>query len=346
MSCGNEVYLSFPELVEILADVFAKNGVTRDSAALLAANCASCERDGSASHGVFRMPGYVASLRSGWVDGAAEPILENTAPALLRCDAKNGFAQVALEAAKPLLLEKIKETGVALLSIRNSHHFSALWPDVEPFADQGLMALSVVNSMACVAPHGGRKPVLGTNPLAFACPVAGFRPFVFDQASSAIAHGDLLIAANEGRQLAPDQALNLAGEPTTDPNAVLCGGTLLPFGGHKGASIALMVEVLSAALSGGAFSHQVDWTDFPGAQTPRTGQFLLLIDGRRGNPTDFQMRLRGLLEVVKEAGQDRLPGERRFAYRSLAQSRGIPLSRRQLEDLRELAIRQRMHPAH
>ncbi len=107
---------------------------------------------------------------------------------------------------RPLLLEKVRRNGIALLAIRDSHHFAALWPDVEPFADEGLVALSVVNSMACVVPHGGQKALFGTNPLAFAAPRAGGDPLVFDMATSAIAHGDVQIAAREGRLLPPSMA--------------------------------------------------------------------------------------------------------------------------------------------
>lgn len=346
MAPADDLHVDFAELVDILTAIFAKNGVTATSARLLAENCASCERDGSTSHGVFRIAGYVASLLSGWVDGAAEPVLEDTASSLLRCDARNGFAQVALHAATPKLLTKVEETGVAILSIRNSHHFSALWPDVEPFAERGLVAFSAVNSMACVVPPGGRKPVFGTNPIAFAIPAEGGLPFVFDQASSAIAHGDVQIAAREGRSLASGQAVSSTGEPTTDPNEVLEGGGLLPFGGYKGSSIALMVELLSAALSGGQYSYQVDWTNYPGAQTPKTGQFLLLIDGQRGNPADFPSRVSELLSMVKSAGQERLPGERRRARRVQSIDRGIQMSRGQLENLCKLAGLTQLHLRH
>lgn len=212
-----------------------------------------------------------------------------------------------------------------MLAIRRSHHFSALWPDVEPFADQGLVALSVVNSMACVVPHGGHTSVFGTNPIAFASPRAGHAPFVFDQASSAIAHGDVQIAAREGHTLKPGMGVDSEGQPTTDPKAILEGGALLPFGGHKGNSIALMIEILSAALTGGYFSGEFDWSGHPGAKTPYTGQFLLVIDPERGGNTGFAGRVSEICNLVLEAGQDRLPGDRRHATRKRTLAEGIPI---------------------
>jgi delta1-piperideine-2-carboxylate reductase len=331
------VRLSYSDLVTLLERIFVKNGVSEHNAKILAENCASCERDGSLSHGIFRMAGYVSSLNSGWVDGKANPEVEDVGAAFVRVDAKGGFTQPAMLAARPLLIEKVKQNGVAVLAIRRSHHFSALWPDVEPFAEEGFVALSVVNSMACVVPHGGKKAVFGTNPVAFASPRAGAAPFVFDQASSAIAHGDVQIAARAGHDLKPGTGVNRDGQPTSDPKEILDGGALLPFGGHKGNSIALMVEILSAALTGGYFSGEFDWSGHKGAQTPFTGQFFVVIDPTRGGNDMFAQRVAGICDLVLEAGQERLPGDRRHATRTAAEKDGIPLSAENYDKLKTLA---------
>jgi delta1-piperideine-2-carboxylate reductase len=94
------------------------------------------ERDGSLSHGLLRLPGYVATLKSGWVDGRAVPVVIDAAPGLVATDAADGFAQPALHASAPLLRDKARHQGIAAVAIRDSHHFAALWPDIEPFADQ------------------------------------------------------------------------------------------------------------------------------------------------------------------------------------------------------------------
>lgn len=330
------IHLAYADLVDLLHRIFVKNGVSEHNAAILAENCASCERDGSLSHGIFRMPGYVSSLKSGWVDGKAVPEVEDVGASFVRVDAKGGFTQPAFFAGRELLVEKVRANGVAVLAIRRSHHFSALWPDVEPFAEEGFVALSAVNSMACVVPHGGKKAVFGTNPVAFASPRAGKPPFVFDQASSAIAHGDVQIAARAGHDLKPGMGVDRDGQPTNDPKAILDGGALLPFGGHKGNSIALMVEILSAALTGGYFSGEFDWSGHKGAQTPFTGQFFVVIDPARGGNDVFAERVAGICDLVLDAGQDRLPGDRRHVIRARAQADGIPLSSANHEKLLSL----------
>ncbi|MEF2071992.1 Ldh family oxidoreductase [Consotaella aegiceratis] len=331
------VRVGFDDLVAVLKTILVRFGTSASVAAILADNCATAERDGSKSHGLFRMPGYVTTLRSGWVDGHAVPVVEDAAAGFVRADAMNGFTQVALAKARPLLIEKARQTGIAALAIRQSHHLGALWPDVEPFAREGFVALSVVNSFGCVVPHGGTKPVFGTNPIAFAAPRADDDPLVFDQAASAIANGDVQVAARDGHALPPNSGVDRHGKPTTDPRAVLDGGALLPFGGHKGASLAMMVEILSAALTGGQFSFEVDWSDHPGAVTPKTGQLVILIDPRRGAGESFAARLEILIERIREAGQERLPGDRRYALRREAMALGVPVAADLMADLRALA---------
>lgn len=317
---------TFDDLVATLARVFRKAGTSEVVAQCLALNMASAERDGAASHGLFRLEGYLSTLASGWVDGTAVPAVNDAGAAFVSVDAANGFAQPALELATPLAIRKAREAGACVVSIRHSHHFGALSLDVEPFADQGLIALAMVNSMAVVQPPDGTAPIYGTNPMAFAAPRKD-GVLLFDQAVSTMAHGDIQIAAREGRLLPEGVGVDRNGQPTRDASAVLDGGSLLPFGGHKGASIALMIEIMAAALSGGAFSFEVDWSGHPGAQTPCTGQCLILIDpAHTGSLTGFTARVEALISALAEAGSTRLPGQSRIAARERAAREGIFVS--------------------
>ncbi|MBC3346391.1 MULTISPECIES: Ldh family oxidoreductase [Pseudomonas] len=329
--------LSFSALVSLLEKVFLRHGTSAEVARALAENCAGAERDGAHSHGVFRIPGYVSTLKSGWVDGQAVPTVEDVASGFVRVDAGNGFAQPALAAARPLLVAKARSAGIAVLAIRNSHHFAALWPDVEPFAYEGLVALSVVNSMTCVVPHGADRPLFGTNPIAFAAPRADGEPIVFDLATSAIAHGDVQIAARKGELLPPGMGVDSLGQPTCDPKAILEGGALLPFGGHKGSALSMMVELLAAALTGGNFSFEFDWHNHPGAKTPWTGQLLIVIDPSKAAGQNFAERSQELVRQMHGVGLRRLPGDRRHRERSKSNERGIALDEQTLVQLRELA---------
>jgi delta1-piperideine-2-carboxylate reductase len=330
-------HIAFSDLVVLLRAIFERHGTSAEVAAVLAHNCASAQRDGAHSHGVFRIPGYVSTLASGWVDGRAVPVVEDVASGYVRVDARNGFAQPALAAARELLLEKARSAGIAVLAIHNSHHFAALWPDVEPFAEEGLVALSVVNSMTCVVPHGAQRPLFGTNPIAFAAPCAGSDPIVFDMATSAMAHGDVQIAARAGETLPPGIGVDSQGLATQDPNAILNGGALLPFGGHKGSALSMMVELLAAALTGGNFSFEFDWHQHPGAKTPWTGQLIIVIDPRKSVGERFAQRAQTLVAHMHEVGLQRMPGERRYREREQSAQHGVAIAEQELAQLRAMA---------
>jgi len=330
-------HLPQADLERLLQQIFVRHGTSESVARTLAANCASAQRDGAHSHGVFRIPAYVSTLASGWVNGTAVPQVQDVASGYVRVDAGGGFAQPALEAARALLVEKARSAGIAVLAIHNSHHFAALWPDVEPFAEEGLVALSVVNSMTCVVPHGARKPLFGTNPIAFAAPCAGHAPIVFDMATSAMAHGDVQIAARKGEQLPEGMGVDRDGQPTCDPQAILDGGALLPFGGHKGSALSMMVELLAAALTGGNFSFEFDWSQHPGAKTPWTGQLVIVIDPTKAEGSRFAERSRELVEQMQAVGLTRMPGERRLREREASARDGVSVTAQEFEQLQVLA---------
>jgi len=145
------------------------------------------------------------------------------------------------------------------------------------------------------------------------------------------------IARREGRALPPGVGVDRDGKPTTDPNAVLEGGALLPFGGHKGSSVAMMMEVMAAALAGGNFSFEVDWREFPGAATPNTAQTIILIDPSRGAPQDFAARIEVLIDAIHDAGQSRLPADRRYANRRESERLGIGIPAAELAKIRAYA---------
>jgi delta1-piperideine-2-carboxylate reductase len=314
------------ELTGLVERALVRHGMSDKNALAVARVCVGAERDGSSGHGLFRLAGYISTLKSGWVDGKAVPIVDNTTPSVVRVDARNGFAQPALEAAKEPAIAKTRTNGSCVIAIRDSHHLAALWPDVEMFAREGLVAFAAVSSIKRVVPWGGRAPVYGTNPMAFAVPRANGDPLVFDQASSAMAFGEVRVAAQSGHAVPEGVGVDRDGKATTDAQCIVDGGSLLPFGGYKGSSIAMMIEVLAAALTGGNFSFEFDLATHPGAQTPRTGEFVLLIDPQKTGEGDFGRRIDTLVGALHASGQERLPGDRRYQNRKKSVSHGIPVS--------------------
>ncbi len=319
-------FIAFDDLVESLRDFFRREGLPEEVAGILARNCAMCERDGSLSHGVFRVPGYRASLRSGAIELAGLPVVDRVGPSIVRIDGGRGYAQPALAQAMPVIRKTVADTGAAVVAIRNAHHFSALWPDIEPFATDGLAALMMVSGGPTVTVRGANRNVFGTNPIAFGFPLAGTRPIIMDFATSTTSNGDLRIARDEGRRVPIGTGLGIGGRDTDDPDEILTHGGALPFGGHKGAALALMVEALASGLTGGQFSHEMDFDAHPGNQTPLTGQFLMVVDPTQGGNGGFGGRMADFVAFLRANGVDRLPSDRRYQLRDAAASRGIPVT--------------------
>ena len=331
------VTLSLPEAYDLALEVLSANGFSADHAAAIARNVTAGERDGCASHGLWRLLGIVDTLRKGKVSPDAEPQIHDQAPGIARADAGGAFSLLAYERALPLLLEKARQNGIAALAINRCVHFSALFADIEPLTEAGLVGLACTPSHAWVAPAGGTRPLFGTNPIAFAAPRAGHEPLVFDLATSAIAHGDVQIAARAGHTLPEGYGVDRHGQPTCDPAAILDGGALLPFGGYKGSALSMMVELLAAALTGGNFSFDFDWSQHPGAKTPRTGELLIVIDPGKGAGHNFAQRTETLVQQMRAAGQARQPGDRRYQQRAESERHGIAIDSEELARLRGLA---------
>ncbi len=213
-----------------------------------------------------------------------------------------------------------RECGVAVAGIRRSHHCGAMGLVVARLAEAGLVGLMVANTPAAMAPAGGRRALLGTNPIAAAFPMTGADPVVIDLSLSTVARGRIVQARARGEAIPEGWALNAAGEPTTDPAAALAG-TLLPLGGAKGAALALMIEGLAAGLTGARYAFEASsFLDAEGGP-PATGQMLLAIDPAA---TGGDLRhLDALFAAIAAEPGVRLPGQRRRAARRLAEAEGI-----------------------
>jgi delta1-piperideine-2-carboxylate reductase len=312
------------ELIDLVTGLLQRNAVSSTTARAVATSVVAAERDGSTSHGLMRLPGYLSSLQSGWVDGRAPMRVLDVAPGIVQVDAANGFAQGGLALARDSAIAKARISGIAAIAIHHSHHFGALWPDVEPFAEHGLVALTWVHARSRMVAPGARRPVLGTNPMAAAFPRANAPALVWDQASTVLANGDVILAARAGRALPPDSGVDRHGLPTRDPNAVLDGGALMPVGGHKGFLLALLAEAMAAALTGSRFGFENQGAP-PGGLTTDGGQFLILVDPGHTGGADFATRFDALLAALEDAGTQRLPGERRYRNRQQARENGIDI---------------------
>jgi delta1-piperideine-2-carboxylate reductase len=316
------VHSTLDEIFDLTTGALMASGANRENAEAVAEIVWKAERDECLSHGIFRVPGYCDALKAGAVNGDAAPKVFDQAPGVVRVDAENGLAPLPMKIGRPALIEKAKSQGIATLGIANSAHFAALWPDVEPLAEAGLVAMNFVNSRAFVAPAGGKQAIFGTNPMAFAVPRPGKPPMVFDQASSASARGEIMIAARDGHTVPEGLGLGPDGLPTTDPAAIL-KGVQLPFGGYKGSAIAMMVEILAACVTGGdtSLEGEASYTGHGGPSA--AGHLVIAIDPSKFGNDRFLERVEGMFETMLADEGVRLPGDRRLANRARTPSDGV-----------------------
>ncbi|MEN1379227.1 bifunctional delta(1)-pyrroline-2-carboxylate/delta(1)-piperideine-2-carboxylate reductase, partial [Pseudomonas aeruginosa] len=274
------IRMTLDEVRELAVRILRRHAFSEAHVQAVADTLVAGERDECASHGIWRLLGCIATLKAGKVSADAEPELHDIAPGLLRVDAHGGFSQCAFRLGLPHLLEKARSQGIAAMAVNRCVHFSALWVEVEALTEAGLVALATTPSHAWVAPAGGRKPIFGTNPIAFGWPRPDGPPFVFDFATSAVARGEIQLHERAGKPIPLGWGVDEQGEPTTDASAAL-RGAMLTFGGHKGSALAAMVELLAGPLIGDLTSAESLAYDEGSRSSPYGGELLIAIDPRR-----------------------------------------------------------------
>jgi (2R)-3-sulfolactate dehydrogenase (NADP+) len=327
------------ELTAIAQTALERAGASPPAAADTARALVAMEEEGLDSHGVSRVPQYASHLRTGRIDGRAEPRVASARGGAVLVDAVDGLAYPACSLAMAQGIERAHEFGVAWASVTNSHHCGALSYHLRPAGPANLVALAFTNSPAAMPAWQGRRPIFGTNPIAAIFPRRSDPPIVIDLSLSVVARGKLLVAAREGKPIPSDWAVDRAGQPTTDAKLGL-EGMMLPVGGMKGTMLAMLVELLCAALSGARLGFEADSFFTAEGNQPRIGQAFLLIDPSALAGTDAYLeRVETLLAMMLQDPDVRIPGARRLGLAETARRERIEISAPLLAQLETLAGR-------
>ena len=319
--------------------------LSKNDADIVACALVSANLEGIDTHGVSRLALYAHRVKAGLA--SAQPTLRwsHPAPAVALLDADNALGPIAATAAADEAVRLAQTQGVGMVTVAHTNHAAALSAYTERAAAKGCMALMVCNTPPAMPPWGGRSAFFGTNPLAFSAPgpTAEAAPVVVDMATSVVARGNIIMAARQGQSIPPGWAVDVDGKPTTDAQAALAG-SVLPMAGAKGYALALMIEMLSATLSGSGWGPHVhspynDW------QTPTdSGIWCLAINlAPLMSAEDYTNRLSSMLDAIHavptaEGQQIRIPGERRMEVRASRLSAGIPLDNATRAELDSLSI--------
>ncbi|MCW3017479.1 MAG: Ldh family oxidoreductase [Solirubrobacterales bacterium] len=286
---------------------------------------------GRHSHGIQRLPVIVERIRRGLLVPGERLSKSWAAEAFLAVDGAAGFGPHVAMRASDLIAERAARTGIAIAAIRNASHLGMLACYVEALAARGCIGVALTTSEALVHPQGGRQALIGTNPLAIAVPTDD-EPFLLDMATGAISMGEILAYLERGAYLPRGRAVDREGHPTTDPAAAM-QGAISPFGGGKGYSLGLGIELLVAALSGTALGQDVTGT--LDVQHPASkGDVIIAVDVKSARLRPFTVRISDYLRLLRTseraAGSSGIavPGDRSRMTRLERLQSGIPLPER------------------
>ncbi len=278
--------------------ILGAHGVPRGDAQLVAESLVTSDMWGHPSHGMLRLPWYVARVRDGAMAAVTEPQTVSTFAAVTVLDGRDGIGQVVTDHAIDIAARSAQKFGVGVVAVRNSNHFgtAAYW--TRALAERGCVGILTTNGSPAMAPWGGTTKMVGANPWSIAVPSGGHGTVVLDIANTGVARGKIYAAKERGQRLPEGWAIDASGFPTTDPQAAL-DGVILPMAGHKGYAISFMMDVLSGVLTGSSFA-----TDIVGPYVPDKrsgcGHLVMAINIDAIMPrAEFEERMDTLITTIK-----------------------------------------------
>lgn len=331
------------DLERLAAAILGRLGLPEGDAALTARVLVAADLEGVETHGLGRLPNYVARLRKGLVNPAPQMRLVRQKGATALLDADNAMGQVATARAMEEAIGLAREHGAGWVAVRGSNHFGAASFYCRMAAEAGMIGFALSNTPPGMAPHGGREAFLGTNPLGIGVPAGDGPPVILDMATSAVARGQILKANREGKPIPAGVAIDADGAPTTDAAAAL-KGALLPMAGAKGYGLALAIELLTGVLAGAGVARELPSFFDNWEQPSNVGHLVGALDvAAFADPEAFGARAGRLADDLRQvppaAGHAgvRVPGEQRARTTAHRLSEGVPLADATVRQLSELA---------
>jgi (2R)-3-sulfolactate dehydrogenase (NADP+) len=306
-------------LFELANKALERAGANNRMAEAAARHLVRAEEQGLPTHGMSRVPFYCGMLRRGRADGKAEPRMAAERAGACLIDNRDGLPYVSAQWAVEEAIQRAQRNGIAFAGITNSAHVGVLGIHLLPVGAAGMVGFAFTNSPAAIPAWGGKKPLFGTDPVAAVFPRKKQDPIVIDLALTTVVRGKIMMAMKKGERIPEGWALDRDGRPTTDPKEAIERGSLFPIGGAKGAMLALMFELICAALTGAAIGPEADSFFSEEGNQPRIGQAFIAIDpaALAGMDKYFE-RVEAVVGRMLADPEVRLPGARRFAAEAAA----------------------------
>lgn len=342
MAVAQETLVRSENLKGYVAAVGGTLGLPPEHARVVADTLVEADLRSVHTHGVNALTGYARRVQGGGANPTPNVRVVRQTLGIAVVDGDAGLGQVVAHFAMTRAIERARETGIGAVAVRNSSHFGAAAFYAAMALAHDLIGFATTSAGNRIAPIGGKTPVVGNNPLAWAIPAGQEQPFLLDMAQSVVAAGKLGMAARKGERIPFGWALDKEGRPTDDPKAG-SEGLLVPIGGPKGFGLAIVMDVLAGALSGAALGRELARTHQPNAPS-KIGHFFMAIDVGQFTPIDaFKARIDRMIRDVKDsepaAGTRELylAGEIEWNARRERLERGIPLLTSIVDDLEQLA---------
>ena len=330
------------KLVDFATTVYAAQGVPEADARLIADTLVQADLWGHQSHGVLRLGWYLDRLRNKVMNPVTKPEFVVDAGGLAVIDGHDGVGHVLTKLAAEEAIRRAKQHGIAAVGVRMSNHFGTCMYYTLMGARAGCVMMLTSNGGPAMAPWGGRKKIVGTNPWSIAAPAGRHAPFVVDMANTGVARGKIYLARNKRQPIPEGWAITADGAPTTDPQAAI-DGIILPMAGHKGYAIAAMVDMMSGVLTGSGFLSAVH-SPYKTAEKSNCGHFMMAINIEAMQPlAAFNARMEQFVAEIKSVplaqGCDEVfyPGEMEARNDARNRKQGIDFPDDTIADLKRIA---------
>lgn len=303
-------YLNKSQANKLASEKLIKSGCSEHNSVGIVDGILDAEFSGIKSHGFHYLPIYCNHLKIGKIKGDASPTFEQISRSSIKVDADNGFAHTAINIGLNSLCEMSLNEGISCMSVFNSYNCGVLGFHTKRIAEKNLIGLGFTNAPASIAPFGGVKPVIGTNPFSLATFLNGKASIIIDQSASVVAKSEISLKAKTNESIPEGWAFDKDGKVTTNSKEAL-KGTMAPSGGYKGFGIGLLVEILTACVAGGSLGTKASSFAGEDGGPPSTGQFFIAINPKKFNQ-NYEFCLSDLVNSIISQEGSRLPGSKRL----------------------------------
>ena len=320
--------------IALVKEILKKLGASEEDSEFVAEATIDADLKGFTSHGLGRFPQYLISIKSGTINLKDDIVIEKETPAIALINGNSGFGQAVSYKAMQLAIKKAKDVGIGCVGVHNSNHFGVTGFYSDLALRENCIGLVIANTDPAIAPLGGSKPLIGTNPLALGIPSETY--ITVDMATSVTARGKIIESKRKGMDLPDGWALDKDGNPTNDPEVAL-EGSILPFGGFKGYAIAALIEILTGPLVKAGYGYGVTGTASPEKDCTKGDLYLAIDPSKFGDFGDFVANTEDFVSQVRATGETvAIPGDLEVKRIAEAEENGIGIDAKLYEQLKEI----------